>query len=82
MYLFSSDFRIDRSGKPTHFAQDQLRQITGYHKLEIELPEPVYKPSTWELKVANAGVVRGAEVVYPHILSPCSADSTSATNPK
>jgi len=56
----------------------QLRQIIGYYNLRIELPGPIYKASTWELKVG----LRGTEVIYPHVLPPCSADSSPATNPK
>jgi len=75
--------RIDDQGtlSPQGLTQ-QLRQIIGYRNLRIELPDPIYKASTWELKVANTQALKGAEAIYPHILAPCSADSTPATNLK
>jgi hypothetical protein len=83
VYFPSRDFLTDKSGKPTQLAQDlarQFRQMTAYLRMELEFPQPVYGPATWELKLTNRSEMKATELIYPHMLPPCSSNSR-ATNP-
>jgi len=81
----AADLFSEKSGKPTRLALDlsrQVSQIAGYSRLQVELPEPVYKSAGWELRLADAKELKGSVLVYPHKLTPCSASGSVVSKPK
>jgi hypothetical protein len=67
---------VDKAGNPSAltaslFAQFQL--ILNTYQLEIDLPEPIYKPQTWHLDFTGLDEVIKSNLAlhYPQKLFPC-----------
>jgi hypothetical protein len=50
----------------------QLKQISNYYSLGIELPENLKKDQGWQLKSLNSDP-RKLLITYPHVLAACSS---------
>jgi hypothetical protein len=56
----------------------QFRQIIGYYRVEVRVPQPVDKPEKWDLRVIGRNNANNS-VVYPQILASCSAVDRSSS---
>jgi hypothetical protein len=51
----------------------QVKLISTFERLELELPGPLHKAESWDLKIVGiTGPALTAE--FPHLLAPCPAN--------
>jgi hypothetical protein len=68
-------FRAARNSSPIGSAlYAQHRQIIGFHRLELELPETIVRPQSWRLSLTGLGEtdLQNIELNYPARLYPCN----------
>jgi hypothetical protein len=56
-----------------------IRQIVASRTVQIDLPAPINKPTTWKLSFANdkSSWAAGAKLLYPRQLAPCEQPKPS-----